>query len=163
MDASLVSKTRIFRRNNKCIPRIRRGNTLFNGAKRRGGRIDSLSTWQGRRNFDEPAELWRARVYIYIYIIQEEILDFRGSGFRGKSTSRKGIVFLCPPRVIDGYLSAGETLFFAPKKFPPGGENFAKTENSLHTFFFNLPLLKGMIERLFNFAQINLKANNIIS
>lgn len=102
-------------------------------------------------------------VCIYIYIIQEEILDFRGSGFRGKSTSRKGIVFLCPPRVIDGYLSAGETLFFAPKKFPPGGENFAKTENSLHTFFFNLPLLKGMIERLFNFAQINLKANNIIS
>lgn len=68
MDASLVSKTRIFRRNNKCIPRgrIRRGNILFNGTERGEGRIDSLSTWQGRRNFDEPA-MKGSCIYIYIY------------------------------------------------------------------------------------------------
>lgn len=60
--------------------------------------------------------------------------------------------------------------YFSPLKSSHQGVKISRklkipknSKNSLHTFFFNLPLLKGMIERLFNFAQINLKANNIIS
>lgn len=105
-------------------------------------------------------------VYIYIYKIQEEILDFRGSGFRGKSTSRKGIVFLCPypspSRVIDGYLSAGETLFFAPKNLPPRGWGnicisfLLKISWKFWSFnFFSLINLKGIITNMHDYKNFN--------
>lgn len=163
-----VSKTRIFRRNNKCVPRgrIRRENTLFNGAEGEGewirsqlGKVDGIS-------MNRPSYEGLVCVYIYIYKIQEEILDFRGSGFRGKSTSRKGIVFLCPypspSRVIDGYLSAGETLFFAPKNFPPRGWGnicisfLLKISWKFWSFnFFSLINLKGIITNMHDYKNFN--------
>lgn len=63
-----VSKTRIFRRNNKCVPRgrIRRENTLFNGAEGEGewirsqlGKVDGIS-------MNRPS--YEGLVCVYIYI-----------------------------------------------------------------------------------------------